>query len=61
MAFFISAFAMVVGAFPRNMPKDQVDGTSEASPPQPVNVSSSTLDIGEDPLSTREQRTAGKI
>lgn len=59
MAFLISAFAMVVGAFPRNMPKDEVDRASEASPPQPINVSSSTLEIGEDPLSTREQRTAG--
>lgn len=64
MAFLISVFAMVVGSFPRHMQK-----TKESRENSPAAVSTAvssvassriTLEIGDDPLSTRQQKIAGK-
>ena len=64
MAFLISVFAMVVGSFPRNMPKsdENPEGLSDTTVSTAVpSVASSriTLEIGDDSLSTRQQRIAG--
>lgn len=60
MAFMISVFALVIGAFPRQMPKSAESENNPDVTTSTVTASSrSTLDMGEDPLSTGDHQIAG--